>query len=69
MPQALDKRVGEWRDADSRAREAESAVARLVFLQGEDRPPTDGLIKEAKLLRKLANEKLKLAIAAMRPEA
>ena len=66
MPQVLDRKIGEWRDADSKARQAEKAVARL---QGQGQVPTDILVKEAKLLRKVANEKLRLAIAAMKPAA
>ena len=69
MPQALDRKVGEWRAADSRARDAEDAVARVLFLEGDGRSSTDDLLRQAKLLRNLANEKLKLAIAAMKPTA
>lgn len=69
MPQSLDRKVGEWRNADSRAREAEQALARLPFFQGVGPPPTDDLVAEAKLLRKLADEKLKAAIEAMKPKA
>jgi hypothetical protein len=68
MPRTLDRKVGEWRDADSRAREAESAVARLL-LQDEEPGPTEVLVREAKSLRKVANEKLRLAIEAMKPRA
>jgi hypothetical protein len=67
MPQSLVKKVGEWRSADSRAREAEKALERLPFFQGNGPPPADDIVAEAKLLRKLANEKLKAAIEAMRP--
>jgi len=69
MPQSLDRKVGEWRDADSRARALEKALASLPFFQGEGPPPTQDLVSEAKQLRKMANEKLKEAIAAMRPRA
>ena len=69
MPESLDKKVGEWRNADSMAREAEKAIARLPFFQGEGPPPAEDLVSEAKLLRRLANEKLKAAIAAMKPKA
>ena len=65
MPRALDEKVGEWRVADSKAREAENAVARL--LQEEGPEPTEVLVREAKSLRKVANEKLKLAIEAIKP--
>jgi hypothetical protein len=68
MPRALDKKVGEWRAADSKAREAENAVARLL-LQNVGPAATEMLVKEAKSLRKAANEKLKLAIAAIKPKA
>lgn len=67
MPQLLDRKVGEWRDAESRAREVEKTLAHLPFFQGEGPPPADELVTEAKLLRKLANEKLKAAIEAMKP--
>ena len=66
MPRALDKKVGEWRAADRKAREAENAVARLL-LQDEGPGRTEVLVREAKSLRNAANEKLKLAIAAMKP--
>lgn len=69
MPQLLDRKVGEWRDAESRAREVEKALARLTFFQGEGLPPTDELVANAKLLRKLANEKLTAAIEAIKPAA
>jgi hypothetical protein len=69
MPQSLDKKVGEWRNADSKAREVEKALANLPFFQGDGPPPADDLVAHAKLLRKLANEKLKAAIAAMKPTA
>ncbi len=68
MARTLDRKVGEWRDADGRAREAENAVARLL-LQDEGPGPTEVMVKEARSLRKVANEKLKLAIAAMKPKA
>jgi hypothetical protein len=68
MPQSLDKKVGEWRDADRKAREVEKALACLPFVQGDGALPVD-LVSEAKALRKLADEKLKAAIEAMRPKA
>jgi hypothetical protein len=67
MPQALDEKVGEWRVADSKAREAEIAVARLLQEEGEGPEPTEVLVREAKSLRQVANEKLKLAIEAIKP--
>jgi hypothetical protein len=69
MPQLLDRKVVEWRDADTRARAAEKAVTQLLFVQGEGPPRTDDLVTEARLLREVANEKLKAAIAAIRPNA
>jgi len=69
MPESLDRKVGEWRDADRKARAAEKAIARLPFFSGEGPPPTDDFVSKAKVLRKLANDKLKDAIAAMKPEA
>ena len=69
MFQSLDKKVGEWRRADEKAREAERALACLPFYQGDGPPPTEDLVAQAKLLRKVANEKLKAAIAAMKPQA
>jgi hypothetical protein len=68
MPQVLDKKVGEWRDADRKARELEKALARLPLTRDEG-PPPEELVRQAKLLRKLAHEKLKAAIAAMKPDA
>lgn len=69
MHHTLDKKVGEWRDADRKAREVEKALAHLPYLQGEGAPPADELVSQAKALRKLADEKLKAAIEAMRPNA
>jgi hypothetical protein len=69
MSQSLDSKVGEWRSADSKAREAEKALARMPFFEGVGPPPTDDVVAEARLLRNLANEKLKAAIAAMKPKA
>ena len=68
MPQSLDRKVGEWRKADTKAREAEKALASLPFFQGDGPPPAEDLVVEARLLRKEAHEKLKAAIAAMRPK-
>jgi hypothetical protein len=69
MPQSLDKKVGEWRNADRKAREAEKSLASLPFFQGDGPPPADDLVAQARLLRKLAHEKLKAAIDAMKPTA
>ena len=66
MPQILDKKVVEWRDADARARAAEQAVNKLLFVHEDRLPSTADLAREAKRLRQLADEKLKAAIAAMR---
>lgn len=68
MPHSLDKKVGEWRDADRKAREVEKALALVPYLQGQGALPPD-LVSEARALRKLADEKLKAAIEAMRPSA
>lgn len=68
MPHTLDSKVDEWRDADRRAREIEKALARLPFVQGESGLPAE-LVNEAKALRKLADEKLKAAIDAIRPHS
>jgi hypothetical protein len=68
MPHLLDRKVGEWRDADRKAREVEKALACLPYVQGEGAPTVE-LVSEAKALRKLADEKLKAAIAAMKPSA
>lgn len=67
MPQILDRKVVEWRDADSRARAAERALNKLLFDHDGKPAATADLIKEAKRLRQLADEKLKAAIAAIRP--
>jgi hypothetical protein len=69
MRESLDKKVGEWRDADDRARAVEKAISRMPFFRGEGPPPTDDLVTTARSLRKVANEKLKAAIAAIKPEA
>lgn len=69
MPQALDKIIGEWREAETKARAAEKTIAdaRLLFFQRQGNPPHQARVDEAKLLRKLANEKQKMAIEAMTP--
>ena len=66
MPQAAKKAVDEWREADARAREAELALvtARYQFLSGSAPEPPPELQAEARLLRKLADAKLKTALAA-----
>jgi hypothetical protein len=66
MPHSLDRKVGEWREADRKAREVEKALARLPFFGGNSTPPP--LVAEARALRRLADEKLKAAIAAMKPD-
>ena len=68
MTQSLDQKVGEWRDADRKARELEKALAHVPFSPGQG-PATAELIREVKQLRRLANEKLKAAIAAIKPSA
>lgn len=68
MPQSLDRKVGEWREADRKARELEKVLARLPLQHGEG-PPVEDLVSEAKALRRLADEKLKAAIEAMRPRS
>lgn len=67
MPQVLDKKVCEWREADREARELEGAIARLRSSGNDGTLPAE-LVRQAKLLRQLANERLKAAIAAMKPE-
>jgi hypothetical protein len=68
MPQVLDRKVVEWRTADSRARAAEQALTKALFGQQEHSLLAADLAAEAKKLRRLADEKLKMAIAAMRPK-
>lgn len=69
MQQAAAKKVVEWREADSRARAAEQSVARLLFAHDADpQAGTELLVDQARLLRRLANDKLKAAIAAMAPK-
>ena len=65
MPQLLDSRVVEWREADTRARAAEQALGQPLFGQGEQPPSTADLAMEARALRRLADEKLKAALVAM----
>lgn len=68
MSQSLHRKVAEWRAADSQARAVERTLTRLLFERIEDDPQTEVLQRQAKLLRQYANEKLKAAIAAMRPK-
>lgn len=68
MPESLDRKIAEWREADSRARDAESSLSRILFVRLEEAPQTDTLQTQARLLRQLADEKLKAAIAALRPK-
>jgi hypothetical protein len=67
MTQTLQKKLAEWRDADSRARTAERSLTHLLFSRLDDPPPTDEVVHEARMLRELANDKLKAAIAALWP--
>jgi hypothetical protein len=66
MPQLIDQKVVEWRDADTRARAAEQALNKLLFGKADKLPPGADLAREARRLRQLADEKLKAALAAMR---
>ena len=65
MPQLLDSRVVEWRDADTRARAAEQALNQHLYRAGEPPPSTADLAMEAGALRRLADAKLKAALVAM----
>lgn len=65
MPQLLDSRVVEWRDADTRARAAEQALNQYLVCAGEQPPSTADLALEARALRTKADEKLKAALVAM----
>jgi hypothetical protein len=69
MPQTLDSKVAEWREADSKAREAEQSLTHLLFSEQAERPLTEKLASEVRQLRKLAHEKLNAAIAAIKPKA
>lgn len=66
MPHFLDRKVAQWRAADSQARGVEQTLTRLLFERIADDPQTQELQTQAKQLRQYANEKLKAAIAAMR---
>ena len=68
MTQILTNKLAEWRAADCRARDAERSLTHLLFSRLEDPPPTDTLQTEARMLRELADEKLKAAIAALKPK-
>lgn len=65
MSQAPRNVVNAWREADARAREADIALtaARYEFLNGTGPEPSPELQAEARLLRKLADAKLKEALA------
>jgi hypothetical protein len=67
MAQTLQNKLAEWREADSRARSAERSLTHLLFSRLDDPPPTDEAVHEARMLRELANDKLKAAIAALWP--
>ena len=68
MPQTLDKKIVEWRDAETRARAAERALNHRLFSAAQELPGSEDLVTETRLLREQANEKLKAAIAAMGPK-
>ena len=68
MTQTLHRKLAEWRDADSKARAAERSLTHLLFAPIGDPPRTDILATEARMLRHLADQKLKAAIAAMTPK-
>ena len=63
----LAKNIEAWRNAEGRAREAERTLAELLeaFQQGLGSGPSESHVTEAKLLRKLATNRLTLAIASM----
>ncbi len=67
MPHASRNAVAQWREADARAREAEISLtaARYEYLSGDGPEPSIVLQAEARLLRKLADAKLKAAIATL----
>jgi len=69
MPRILDTKVDEWRTADSKARAAATALTHRLFARGVDAAATASLAGEAKVLRKLADEKLTQVIQAIRPKA
>lgn len=69
MPQTLHTKLTEWRDAERKACAAERSLTHLLFERLEEPPPTDCLAAEARLLREQANEKLRAAIAALRPKS
>ena len=67
MTQAARSAVVLWREADGRAREAETSltVARQGYADGTGPEPSVELQSEARLLRKLADSLLKAAIASL----
>ncbi|MDB5881027.1 MAG: hypothetical protein JWP43_905 [Ramlibacter sp.] len=67
MSEAAKQATLMWREADKRALQCEMLVsaARYAFLKGEGPGPTDILVAEARMLRKLADMKLKAAIESM----
>jgi len=67
MPYTLQTILAEWRDAERKASAAERSLTHLLFARFEPPPSTDHLAAEVRQLRELANEKLRQAIAAMRP--
>lgn len=68
MTQTLQNKLAEWREADRKASAAEQSLTRLLFTRLEGPAPSETLLAEARLLRGLANEKLKAAIAALKPK-
>ena len=68
MTQTLHTKLSEWRDAERKACAAERSLTHLLFERLDEPPPTDRLAAEARLLRQQANEKLRAAIAALRPK-
>src|ERR1700712_5238511 len=67
MSEAAKQATLAWKEADKRALECEMLVsaARYAFLKGEGPGPTEIQVAEARMLRKLADMKLKEAIESM----
>ncbi len=68
MPQTLHTKLSEWRDAERKASAAERSLTHLLFERLDEPPPTEHLAAEVRRLREQANEKLRAAIAALRPK-
>jgi hypothetical protein len=67
VPDKARETYQEWKQADTRAREAETRLARSwdEYFEHRGSPPPHELIQEVSRLRAIANDRLTVAMLAM----